>query len=108
MTTYWLDRTRQRWKVRAAYVLSPIQIGALIDLFVAPEAPRFVWVFFGETIAVALLWVLVLSVRCRVCGEFVMYRVWKDPGNSIRRLSNLQACPDCGARGNELSSLREA
>jgi hypothetical protein len=105
MRTYWLDRTHQRWKVRAAYALSPIQIALLIDLFLVPDSPRFIWVFFAQGIAVALLLALVFFVRCRVCGEFVMYRVWKEPGNSIKRLSRLEACPDCGARGDDLSSL---
>ena len=92
----WLDRTRQRWKARAVYLISAIQVSALVAAFVVVPARRITtfWVLAGTVIP---FWALVLSIRCRVCGEHVMLWAWKRP-NTIGDLNRLEACPQCGAR----------
>ena len=91
----WLDRTHQRWKVRAVYLTSAIQISALVAAFIVVPENRITafWVLAGTVIP---FWLLVLSVRCRVCGEYVMLWAWKRT-NTIGDLHRLEACPQCGA-----------
>jgi len=91
----WLSRTRQRWKARGAYVAAFVQVSALVGMLVGPSAHRFTC-FWVMTVALVLFGLLFVSLRCKVCGEFVMAWAWDSP-DWISRLERLRACPQCGA-----------
>lgn len=93
----WLDRTGQRWKVRAAYLTSVVQVSALISVFVVEDDNSRLTAFCVMGAALILLAMFVLSVRCRVCGEHVMIWAW-NRRNTIGDLDRLETCPQCGAR----------
>jgi len=56
--------------------------------------------FLVLCVALVMLTIFVASVRCRVCGELVMWWGMKQR-NMFRALDELRACPDCGARNND-------
>lgn len=93
----WLDRTRQRWKVRSAYASVGVQVVALAVYFLAPRAEDRLLAFGIDGAALLLFGMLAMSVRCRACGEFVFFWAWGQR-NMFGALAGLVACPQCGAK----------
>ncbi len=93
----WLSRTGQQWKLWSAYVVAAVQALALLVFFFGREAGHRLlafWVLGGGVLAFAIL---ALSLRCRVCGEFIF--VWAlHEWDGFGALAGLEACPQCGAR----------
>lgn len=95
----WLSRTGQQWKLWLAYVVAAVQAVALLVFFFGREAEHRLlafWVLGGAILAFAIL---AVSLRCRVCGEFIFMwalREWDGFG----AVAGLEACPQCGARND--------
>ena len=93
----WLDRTGQRWKVWSAYVAVAVQASALLVFFFGGEAEHRLLAFSVLGGALLAFAILALSLRCRVCGEFVFIWAWHQR-DGFSALAGLEACPQCGAR----------
>ena len=94
----WLVTSRQRWKLRAAFLAV---ISSLFGFYVAAHNHVLggVALQLGSAVLAAAL---TLSVRCHYCGEYVAW--WAlttlPVGKCLDTLRQLPARPTCGNRGN--------
>lgn len=97
----WLENTRQRWKL---YVALPL-IAALppIGFHVAssgdgPDILRGLLVVMGSGAVVLLL---AVSIRCRVCGKRPLWWALVDRpvATGLAEFFALESCPECGDSG---------
>lgn len=94
----WLVVTRQRWKLRAAFLAV---MSSVYGFYVAAHYRVLggVALQLGSAVLAA---VLTLSVRCSYCGEHVAW--WAlttlPAGKWLGALRGLSACPTCGDRGD--------
>jgi hypothetical protein len=94
---YWVDRSGQRWKVRAAHYVLLMGTGAGLYLFFRGQWPES---FYGGIIcilATPLAAATAATVRCRVCGR----RVALDAplGHWLSYTAAQKTCPECGDDG---------
>ena len=101
MSQRWLDTTGQRWKARFAYCALSLQIALLAWLFIRKDRAWALIVFCLHALVLLLAIAGIVSVRCRVCGELVLWWALKNSRNPVATLDQLKACPNCGATTND-------
>lgn len=101
MIARWLDRTRQRWKARTAYVFASVVVVAFVTMLLTDNVRLMGWAIIAFVAASIGFAAFMLSVKCRVCDEYVMLSIWKSSRDPIGRLESLESCPNCGAGTNE-------
>lgn len=96
MTRGWLDSTGQRWRARLTYGALSLQMASFAWLFVRKESSWAMIAFGLHALFLVLSIVGIVSVRCRVCDELVLWWALKSP-NPVATLNQLEACPNCGS-----------